>query len=61
MPKYGKKDKKQINVWITREVKIKFDETPQCLNKWEIIDFLIHKWNDDDKLKEEFRKMKEMR
>ena len=52
------KGRKQVNVWISKDVKIKFDETPQCLNKWEIIEFLIDMWNNDQKLRDEFRKLK---
>lgn len=53
-----KGERKQLNVWISKETKDKFDETTsQNLNKYEIIDFLIRKWLSDDKLKEEFKKL----
>ena len=54
-------ERKQLNVWISKEIKDRFDETtPQSLNKYEIIDFLIKRWLDNEKLREEFKREKKL-
>jgi len=56
------KQTRPINVQISKELKDRFDdETPQSLNKYEIIEFLITKWLDDPRLREEFKKLKDDR
>jgi hypothetical protein len=58
----GYSNRTQLSVWILKETKREFDEiTPQSLNKWEIVDFLVKRWNCDSKLREEFKKIKNER
>ena len=55
-----KGERKQLNVWISKTTKDRFDETTtQNLNKYEIVDFLIRKWLEDEKLRQEFKKLME--